>query len=240
MYTLVYEFRRARTESEARGALSLAMTLKANAAAAREDAVHALRRGQLVILPTDTVYGVAADIADDEAVRGIYRAKHRAPDFPLQLLFGRDPAVLEQYAVVSAPARVLVEALGPGGWTIIVPARDGWDSPALSGGRTVGFRMVPVAITLDVIDALGRPVAASSANVSERPSPVTCEQAVEQLGESCAVAIDDGPTAAGIDSTVIDLAGHEPRILREGAIDRATVARILGLSHIPVVRSVRS
>ena len=203
-------------------------------------AADALRGGGLVILPTDTVYGVAADIANDAAVRGIYTAKRRNPDFPLQLLFGRDTAVLDDYAIVNATARVLVEALGPGGWTIIVPARDGWDSPALSSGRTVGFRMIPVDVTLDVIEALGRPVAASSANVAEQPSPTTCADAVDQLGGSCAVAVDAGPTTAGIDSTVIDLSGHEPRILREGAIDRATVARILKLSQIPVVRSVRS
>ena len=100
--------------------------------------------------------------------------------------------------------------------------------------------MVPVDVTLDVIDAMGGPLAASSANVAEMASPTTCAEAVAQLGESCALAIDDGPTDRGIDSTVIDLASDEPRILREGAIDRATVARILKLSHIQVLRSVRS
>ncbi len=204
------------------------------------EAAEALRSGRLVVIPTDTVYGIAADISNDHAVRAIYAAKRRNPDFPLQILVGRDPAMLELYATVTPPARRLVGALGPGGWTVIVPARDGWNSPALSGGRTVGFRMVPVDVTLDVIDALGRPLAASSANIAENPSPVTCPEAVAQVGSSVAVAIDAGPTSAGIDSTVIDLAGDEPRILREGAIDRATVARILNLAHIPVLRSVRS
>lgn len=199
----------------------------------------ALAGGHLALLPTDTVYGIAADAANDDAVLAIYTAKRRSPDFPLQLLFGRDAALVERYGVVNEPARRLVEALGPGGWTIVVPAREGWDSPALSGGRTVGFRMVPVDVTLDVIDALGRPLAASSANISEGASPTTCAEAVEQVGDSCAVAIDAGPTARGLDSTVIDVSAEEPRILREGAIDRATVARILGLEHITVVRSVR-
>jgi L-threonylcarbamoyladenylate synthase len=99
--------------------------------------------------------------------------------------------------------------------------------------------MVPVAITLDVIDALGRPVAASSANVSEQPSPVTWDEAVEQLGGACSVAIDGGRTASAIDSTIIDLSGAAPSILREGAIDRATIARILGVSQITVLRSIR-
>lgn len=204
------------------------------------EAAEALREGQLVILPTDTVYGIAADVRDDSAVRGIYEAKRRAPDFPLQLLFGRDPALITKYAQVNESARKLVNALGPGAWTIVVPAKEGWHSPALSGGRTVGFRMVPVEVTLDVLDALGAPVAASSANVSGGDSPTTCAEAVAQVGDSCAIAIDSGPTAQGLDSTVIDVSGDEPRILREGAIDRATVARILGLAQIQVVRSVRS
>lgn len=203
-------------------------------------AAEALAAGKLVILPTDTVYGIAADVRDDAAVRGIYEAKRRAPDFPLQLLFGRDAALIAKYAVVNGAARRLVDALGPGAWTIVVPAKDGWDSPALSGGRTVGFRMAPVDATLDVLDALGGPVAASSANVSGGESPTTCADAIAQVGESCAVAIDGGPTAQGLDSTVIDVSGDEARILREGAIDRATVARILGLAQIQVVRSVRS
>lgn len=204
------------------------------------EAVKALRDGTLVILPTDTVYGVAADVSDDDAVRAIYAAKGRSPDFPLQLLFGRDPGLLERYADVTPQARLLVDALGPGGWTIIVPAREGWDSPALSGGRTVGFRMVPVEVTLDIVDALGSPLAASSANIAGGESPTTCHDAVAQVGEACALAIDGGPTEQGIDSTVIDLASGEPRIIREGAIDRATIARILKLSDIPVSRSVRS
>lgn len=202
-------------------------------------ASQALAGGGLAILPTDTVYGIAASVSDPDAVRAIYTAKRRNPDFPLQLLFGRDAATLERFALVNPPARRLVDALGPGGWTIIVPAAPGWESPALAGGRTVGFRMVPVEVTLDVLDALGGPVAASSANVSEGRSPVTCAEAASQVGEHCAVAIDAGPTAAGIDSTVIDVSGP-PTILREGAIDRATVARILGLAHIDVLRSVRS
>ncbi|MEO8541247.1 MAG: L-threonylcarbamoyladenylate synthase [bacterium] len=203
-------------------------------------AAEALALGELAILPTDTVYGVAADIRNDGAVRGIYAAKRRSPDFPLQLLFGRDPELLGQFAEVNKAARTLVDAFGPGPWTIIVPAKDRWDSPALSGGRTVGFRMMPVDVTLDVLDRLGGPVAASSANIAEGQSPTTCADAIEQLGESCAVAIDAGATAQGLDSTVIDVSGDLPVILREGAIDRATVARILGLAQIQVVRSVRS
>lgn len=202
-------------------------------------AVEVLRDGELIIIPTDTVYGIAADARDDAAVRALYAAKQRDPAAPLQLLFGRDAALLGEYAVLTELARRLIEALGPGAWTIVVPAREGWDSPALSGGRTVGIRIVPIDLVLDIIDRLGAPLAASSANVSESPSPTTCDEAERQVGVFCALSIDAGPTEQGLDSTVIDLSGDEPRIPREGAIDRATVARILGLSHIPVLRSVR-
>ncbi|GIW17724.1 MAG: threonylcarbamoyl-AMP synthase [Tepidiforma sp.] len=203
-------------------------------------AVDLLRAGELIILPTDTVYGIAADVRVDDAVTAIYRAKQRDPSQPLQLLFGRDPALLEQYAAPTPAALRLVEALGPGAWTIIVPARPGWSSPALSGGAMVGFRIVPVDIVLDIVDALGAPLAATSANVHGGPSPVTAEEASRQVGAFCAMTIDGGPAAQGIDSTVIDLSGAEPVILREGAIAAQDLARILGLATIPVRRSVRS
>jgi len=204
-----------------------------------EQAVAALLGGELIIIPTDTVYGIAADVRDDNAVRALYAAKRRDPAAPLQLLFGSDTTLLGEYAALTEPARSLIEALGPGAWTIVVPAREGWDSPALAGGRTVGIRIVPVDVVLEIVDRLGAPLAASSANVSGGPSPVTCAEAERQVGAFCALSIDAGPTEQGLESTVIDLAGPEPRILREGAIDRATVARILGLSRIPVSRSVR-
>ncbi len=202
-------------------------------------AAQVLRDGDLILLPTDTVYGVAADVRDDEAVEAIYRAKRRDPSQPLQLLFGRDSALISRYAKVTPAAQHLIDALGPGGWTIIVPVAEGFSSRALAGGGTVGIRVVPVELVLDIVDALGAPLAATSANVSEGPSPTTCDQAKEQLGAFCAMAIDGGPTDAGIDSTVIDMASEPPQILREGAIDRATIARILKLPEIHVVRSVR-
>ncbi len=204
-----------------------------------EQALEVLRAGELIIIPTDTVYGIAADVRDDNAVHALYAAKQRDPAAPLQLLFGRDQAILSHYAELTAPARQIIDHLGAGAWTIVVPARDGWDSPALSGGRTVGIRIVPVELVIEIVDRLGAPLAASSANVSEGPSPTTCQEAERQVGVFCALSIDAGPTEQGLDSTVIDLSGPEPRILREGAIDRATIARILGLSQIPVLRSVR-
>ena len=202
-------------------------------------AASALREGGLAILPTDTVYGVCADIRDADAVLRIYAAKGKGFEAPLQLLFA-DRVQVEAFADLSPEANTLIEALGPGGWTIITLARGGWSSPALAGGRTVGFRIPDAPVLRDVISAVGAPLAASSANRHGGPSPLQCEDAVAQVGDFCAVALDGGPTIAGIDSTVIDCSDDAVRILREGAIDRLTIARILGGRDIPVLRSVRT
>jgi L-threonylcarbamoyladenylate synthase len=204
------------------------------------EAAKVLRAGGLAILPTDTVYGICADVRCDEAVKAIYSAKGKGPEAPLQLLFCDDFALVEQYAIVTRPLiRLLLLELEAGPWTIIAPAREGWDSPALAGGRTVGIRMPDTDVVMDIVSELGAPLAASSANRHGGPSPTTCADAIAQVGESCTIAIDAGPTPQGIDSTVIDCSTDDVRILREGAIDRQTVARILGLSDIPVLRSVR-
>lgn len=199
-----------------------------------------MRAGGLAIIPTDTVYGICADVRRDAAVARLSQAKGRGADVPLQLLFGVDAAHLDAYAEVNDSARRLLEALGPGAWTIIVQARPGWSSPALAGGRTVGFRMPNSTFVAEVVAELGAPVAASSANLHGSPSPTTCAMAVSEVGAACAIAVDGGATPAGLDSTVIDCSNESVTILREGAIDRHAVARILGLDGIPVLRSVRS
>ncbi len=198
--------------------------------------VAALRDGALVILATDTVYGVAADIRREDAVRALYEAKRKSPDEPLQLLFPADPDALAPYARLSPDAARLIDALGPGPWTIITPAVEGWSSPALAGGATVGVRMPPAPTLQAVLAGLGGPVAASSANRHGDPSPTTCAQALASLGDRCAAAIDDGPTSHGLDSSVIDCSAAPPRILREGALPAATIAGHLGLADIEVLR----
>lgn len=199
-----------------------------------------LQSGHLAIIPTDTVYGICANVANDDAVRAIYAAKGRGRTAPLQLLFTPELQDIHQIAVVNHPAQQLIDVLGPGGWTIIVPAAAGWQSPALAGGRTVGIRIPRSEVVGAVARRLGCPLAASSANRHGSRSPIMCQQAIDEVGDACAIALDGGPVAGGIDSTVIDVSDEsQPRIVREGAIDRQTVARILGLNDIPVLRSVR-
>lgn len=195
--------------------------------------------GRLAILPTDTVYGMVADASNEEAVSAIYRAKGKGMESPLQLLFGPSTDHLRNYAELNTAAERLVSEIGPGGWTIVVPVRHGWSSVALAGGSTIGFRIPDSPAVRRVVELLGGPLAASSANRHGGPSPTTCAEAIAQVGEFCAYAVDAGRTPEGLDSTVIDCSTPEVRILREGAIDRLTIARILGLPSIPVLRSVR-
>jgi L-threonylcarbamoyladenylate synthase len=201
-------------------------------------AATALSVGELVILPTDTVYGLAAAADGPEAVRAIFAAKGRPAKQPLQLLFSVD-AHIDEFAELPPAARAIIDGFGPGAWTAIVPCAKGWTSPALAGGDTAGIRIPDHPVVAAVVNALGRPIAATSANRHGNPSPTSCEEAIQEVGERCGVAIDGGPATVGLDSTVIDCTGDTPRILREGAIDRHTVARILGLPTISVVRSVR-
>jgi L-threonylcarbamoyladenylate synthase len=211
--------------------------MDANRPGSLEAAAARLAVGELIILPTDTVYGVAADIRSETAVRALYDAKGKGAEAPLQLLVA-DRAMAEAFADLSGPAGTLIDDLGPGGWTVIAPARTGWSSPALAGGTTVGIRIPDAAAPRAIARLLGAPLAASSANRHGSPSPRTCAESVGELGDAVAIALDGGEVG-GIDSTVIDCATTPPRILREGAIDRATVARILGLQSIEVLRSVR-
>ena len=199
-------------------------------------AVEALRAGGLAILATDTVYGIAADVRRDEAVRALYRAKGKSTDEPLQILFPDDLDALTPYALLSSAAAASSRPWAPAPWTIITPVAEGWSSAALAGGATVGVRMPPAATLQAVLAQLGAPVAASSANRHGDASPTTCAQAFASLGERCAVAIDDGPTPHGLDSSVIDCSVTPPRILREGALPASTIAGHLGLAEIEVVR----
>lgn len=201
-------------------------------------AAAALAAGGLVILPTDTVYGIAADARQDDAVRALYAAKGKGAESPLQLLFSADHRLLERYASLTPSATALIAGLGSGGWTLVVPAAAGWDSPALAGGRTVGVRIPASRAVAEVVDRLGAPLAASSANRHGKASPRTCAEAMAGVGRHCTLALDAG-TTSGVDSTVIDCVADPPRILREGAIDRPTIARILGITDIQVLRSVR-
>jgi len=194
-----------------------------------EEAAAVLRRGGLIIYPTDTVYGLGALAQADEAVRRLFRAKGRAPGKPLPLLLA-DTADVEGIAAPVPPlARLLMERFWSGALTIVLRRSTGFHSLALAGSDTVGLRVPDYPFLREVIRRGGGPITGTSANRSGLPSPLTAAEAIAQVGEAADLAIDGGHCRGGLESTVIDITVEPPRILREGAISRGEIEKALGL-----------
>ncbi len=200
-------------------------------------AVEILLRGGLVAFPTETVYGLGADADNETAVRGIFAAKGRPPDHPV-IVHVEGPAALAAWArEVPAAAARLAEAFWPGPLTLVL-ARSARASDVVTGGQdTVGLRCPahPWARALLQCFAARRAdaaIAAPSANAFGRISPTTAAHVRADLGEKPAgrvdLILDGGPCPVGIESTIIDLSGQAPRLLRPGSVSRAAVAAVLG------------
>ena len=194
-----------------------------------DETIEALRRGELVILPTETVYGLAADAANAEAVARIFEAKGR-PRFNPLISHVADREAAERLAVLDGPARQLAEAFWPGPLTIVAPARAGSrvSELARAGLDTVAVRAPAHPLAQAVLRGFGGPVVAPSANRSGRPSPTRFEDAVEETGAAAAAALDGGACAVGLESTVVGVAGGVVRLLRPGAVTRDAIVAAAG------------
>lgn len=194
---------------------------------------QAIGRGELVVIPTDTVYGVAADAFDAKAVERLLAAKGRGRQSPPPVLVAGITTLRALVADVPEPVERLVEAFWPGGLTIVLPAQPSlsWDLGDTNG--TVAVRMPEHRIALELLEETG-PLAVSSANLTGMAAGITAEDAEGMLKDSVAVYLSDGPSKTGIASTIIDatslVGGAEPlvRVLREGAVDRARLREVLG------------
>jgi L-threonylcarbamoyladenylate synthase len=186
-------------------------------AAGLEKASTVIGNGRLVVLPTDTVYGVGADAFNPAAVRRLLRAKGRGRDMPPPVLVA-SPTTLDALATkVPQAARDLVEELWPGPLTIVCRQQPSltWDLGDTRG--TVAVRMPEHDVALDLIRRTG-PLAVSSANRSGMPAAVHAVEAEEMLGQTVAVYLDAGESPGGQASTILDVTGDVPRVLREGAV----------------------
>ena len=198
---------------------------------ALSSAAHCVSSGQLVVLPTDTVYGIGADAFDAVAVNDLLKAKGRGRDMPVPVLVGSWATLEGLVSVVTERTRALTEAFWPGGLTLVVQHAPtlSWDLGDARGTVAVRMPLHPVAIEL--LETTG-PMAVSSANRSGQPPAVTAAQAQEQLGDDVAVSLDGGPAQTGVASTIVDVTAEVPRILRAGAVSiealREVVPDIVG------------
>lgn len=184
-----------------------------------EEAVEAVRAGRLVVLPTDTVYGIGADAFSPAAVNALLAAKGRGRDMPVPVLIGTVQTLEGISEGVSPTARALVDAFWPGALSLVVrhPASLAWDLGDAAG--TVLVRMPRHPLALELLVEAG-PMAVSSANRSGHPPATTVTEARAQLGSAVAVYLDGGPTPGSEPSTIVDVSrpGEPPRVLRLGAL----------------------
>jgi tRNA threonylcarbamoyl adenosine modification protein (Sua5/YciO/YrdC/YwlC family) len=195
--------------------------------AAIDAAVAAIRAGECIVLPTDTVYGIAADAFDADAVQRLLHAKQRGRDMPPPVLVA-DTFVLRTLArEVGDELESLAEAFWPGALTVVVNAQPSLQIDLGERGETIAVRIPDHDFTRELLRATG-PLAVSSANVSGEPAATTVKEAAAQLKKSVSVYLDGGPAGANVPSTIVDLTGDKPRILREGALSTEEISK-----HLP-------
>ncbi|MFC6887366.1 MULTISPECIES: L-threonylcarbamoyladenylate synthase [Actinomadura] len=192
------------------------------------DAVSAVRRGELIVLPTDTVYGVGADAFIPPAVSALLDAKGRGRDVPPPVLVGSVRAATALVEDLGTYGQDLIDEFWPGALTLVCRANQNlmWDLGDTKG--TVALRMPMHEMAVEVLKETG-PLAVSSANLSGRPAARTAADAEEMLGDSIAVYLDGGRSGNGDPSTIIDLTGAVPRLLRAGAVPEDKIRAIVGV-----------
>lgn len=191
-------------------------------------ATAALKSGRLVVMPTDTVYGLAADAFDSNAVAGLLAAKGRGRDMPVGVLVGSWHTIEGLVYYVDDTARELIRAFWPGALSLVVQQAPSlqWDLGDARG--TVMLRMPLHPVALELLRETG-PLAVSSANVSGQPPATTAALAQAQLGSLVDVYLDGGPSPEQAASSIVDLTGPTPRLLREGPVSAAAIAAALGV-----------
>lgn len=203
-------------------------------AAVIDEAARRLRAGGLVAFPTETVYGLGANALDPEAVARVYAAKGRPSTNPL-ICHVTEAAVARHWlaAVWPPAAEALTAAFWPGPLTLVLPARLHLPAIVTAGTGTVAVRAPAHPVARALLAAADRPIAAPSANRSTTISPTRAEHVIASLGAAAEYVLDGGPTDVGIESTVVDLTGALPAVLRLGAVSRAALEAVVGPVALP-------
>ena len=193
-------------------------------------AAQLLRMGEPVAFPTDTVYGLGANAQDEAAVQKIYDAKGRPSDKPLILLIHNKAQLTQFTNAVSDAAQKLMDAFWPGPLTLVFPLLEDTVSTAVTRGKTtIGVRMPNHAVALALLELANVPIAAPSANLSGNPSPTTAAQVAADLDGRIAAIVTGSICNIGEASTIVDVCGDVPVILRQGAISAMQLEEVLGI-----------
>jgi len=203
------------------------MTLSTELIKQIDKAGEIVRKGGVVAFPTDTVYGLGASPFIAGAVQRIYKIKQRPANLPLPVLLADEPQVDTIAVTIPKLARSLMKAFWPGGLTLVLLRAPSFPLSAAAGGDTVAVRVPDSEITRTLIRKAGVPVIGTSANISSRPSALEANDVIKQLGDVIDMIIDGGRCPGGIESTVIDLTGGSPVIVREGAVSGGKIAEII-------------
>lgn len=191
-------------------------------------AAELIQKGELVAIPTETVYGLGANGLDEDAVAKIFLAKGRPQDNPLILhICGAEQMELFCHHIPQS-AYDLAKAFWPGPLTIVLPARDVVPRRTTGGLDTVAVRCPDNAVTREIIRLSGVPIAAPSANISGKPSTTTAEHVLHDHNGKIAAIVDGGPCRVGVESTIVDLTEERPRLLRPGGIGPEQLMEVLG------------
>jgi L-threonylcarbamoyladenylate synthase len=196
---------------------------------AREHALELLQRGEVLALPTDTVYGVAADGFNADAIEKLFKAKLRPRDKAIPLLLADADDVEKVALEISDTARILAAKFWPGALTLVVRARENVPPILRAEGDTVAVRVPDYALVRDLARELGHPLAATSANLSGGANPMTAREAQAQLDGRILLILDGGATRGELASTVLDCTVTPPRVLRAGALSVGKIEDGLGI-----------
>jgi len=193
-----------------------------------KQAVEILKKGGIVAYPTDTVYGLGADPLNKRAVDRIYRVKKRPYNQPLPLLLADKSDLSKVAGVLPDIVWKLAGRFWPGGLTLVLKKSSWVPGFVTAGGDSIAVRVPNHDVPIALAQGLGSPIIGTSANISGKPSPITANEAREQLGKEVDLIIDGGRCPGGIDSTVLDVSGQVPVLIREGAIPGAEIAKLCG------------
>lgn len=196
-------------------------------------AVDLLRSGEVIAFPTETVYGLGADATNPQAVSKIFEAKGRPSDNPLIVHVDSKETALEYTENVSEKALQCMDAFWPGALTLILPALSGSFADNVTAGlQTVGIRMPDHPVALNLLKRVKLPIAAPSGNTSGKPSPTLAEHVYHDMEGKIPLILDGGPTAIGIESTVLDMTSEPPVVLRPGQVTKEELEKVIGLVRL--------